>query len=75
MWTAWIALARSRTYAGGGMGPLIPLPLPWIAIEDYGARLGVSPDDRVILHHVIAALDARWLEAEMQRIRQESQKR
>lgn len=51
------------------MAPPVPQPLPWLLVEDYADRLAVAPDARATLHHVVSALDARWMEAEMRRIK------
>ena len=57
IWQAWNDLACSHPVVSGGMDAPITLPLPWATIEDYGMRLGLELDARIVLHRVLAALD------------------
>jgi hypothetical protein len=57
------------------MGPMMPAAIGWPEVEDYADRLEICPDDRETLHAVIRALDARWVEHEMGRIRAEAGRR
>lgn len=44
-----------------------PLPISAAEIDGAADRLALCPDDRVILHRVIEALDAVWMERQRQR--------
>jgi hypothetical protein len=75
LWRAWADLTGSRAYAGGGMGPLVPLPLTFAVMDDYADRAGCDPDARHLLHQVIRALDREWRRLEGQRAAAEAQTR
>ncbi len=55
------------------MGPAMPLPLPWPLLRDYGDRLGLCPDDRATMERVLKALDAKHIELEVARMRQDAE--
>ncbi|MBP0493041.1 phage tail assembly chaperone [Pararoseomonas indoligenes] len=67
LWRAWADLQGSRAYAGGGMGPLLPLPLSFATVDDYADRLGCDQDARQTLHEVIRALDREWRRLDRER--------
>ena len=60
-----MALQSGRAYVGG-MGAF-PLPISWEAVAHHADRLGCGADQRALLHEVIRALDADWMDREAAR--------
>lgn len=70
IWRAWATLSRDRGLVAGGMGPVIPLPLPWLLIEQYADRLDCDAAERATLHHVLGKLDETKLKHDGERMRE-----
>ncbi len=57
LWRAWEALQPSRPSLMTPMGILVPLPWPWVVIEEYGRATGCGEGERAMLHQVLRKLE------------------
>jgi len=62
VWRAWNRLSLDRPFAGGGLGPAVPLRIPWRDVVLWCDTHGYSTEDLWFLEKCFHKLDGIYLE-------------
>lgn len=71
---AWRDAQADRPHVGT-MSAIVPMPLPWPALEYQAARYGIDDEARADIVTMLRAIDERWLEATGRRMTREAARR